>query len=319
METEILRFLKENCDTFVSGEEISHRLHVSRTAVWKHIQNLKENGYEILAQPHLGYRLLKSPDRMLPDEIGYGLKTDLIGKKIISYASTTSTNDIGCSLAEQCAAEGTVIISEEQTRGKGRQGRSWVSPKGAGIYFSVILRPGLSPAEAGKITLMASVAVSRAIRNSLGLNACIKWPNDVYIGSEKVCGILTEMNAEQDAVNFIVLGIGINVNTSRQALPQGATSLKLQLHKSVDRIQLLQELLREIERQYELITRKNFPQLMDAWRNYSLTLGHRIKIKWRNAEIEGQAMDIDENGALMVRDDFGFMHHILSGDVRVVR
>ena len=319
MEKKIIEFLKENKETFISGEEISRKLKVTRTAVWKHIQNLKENGYEIIAQPHYGYRLMAIPDRLLPDEISYHLETKFLGKRIFSYVSTTSTNDVANMLAEQSMAEGTLIISEKQTNGRGRMGRHWSSPPKGGLYFSLILRPEITPTEAGKITLMASICVAKILRNSYGVEAVIKWPNDVYVQGEKICGILTEMNAEQDGINFIILGIGINLNTDAAKLPKGSTSLKYKTKGEVDRIQFLQKLLCELELYYMKIKNLKFDEIITDWRDLSITLGKRIKVKWRSSLIEGQAMDIDSSGALIVRDDFGFSHHILSGDVSVMK
>ncbi len=319
MERKIVEFLKENKKTFISGEEISHKLNVSRTAVWKHIQNLKENGYEIVAQPHYGYRLIGIPDRLLPDEISYRLKTRFFGKRIFSYASTTSTNDVAYMLAEQSMQEGALILSEKQTKGRGRMGRSWASPAKGGLYFSLILRPRITPTEAGRITLMASICVAKVIRDSYAIDAVIKWPNDVYVGREKICGILTEMNAEQDGINFIILGIGINLNTDPGKLPKGSTSLKYKIKKHINRIQFLQKLLCELELHYLKIKNLKFEEIISEWRDLSITLGKRIKVKWRSNLIEGQAMDIDSSGALIVRDDFGFFHHILSGDVSLIK
>jgi len=318
MEAKILNFLRENRQSFVSGEEISHKLNVSRTAVWKHIHNLKEIGYEILAQPHLGYKLLNIPDRMLPDEITCGLNTESLGQKVICYTKIPSTNDRAYTLAEQSAAEGTLVIAEEQTQGRGRLGRPWVSPDHDGIYASLILRPEITPAEAGKITLTSSVSIAKTIRNLYGIAALIKWPNDVLIDNEKICGILTEMSAEQDIIKFIILGIGININTDTKKLPKGATSLRSKLKKKINRLEFLKEMLSELERDYLRLKKKEFSLIVDEWRNLSLTLGKRIKVNWRGAIVEGQAMDVDENGALIVRDDFGFSHHILSGDVQLV-
>ena len=318
METKILKFLKENNHSFVSGEEISRKLQVSRTAVWKHIQHLKECGYEITAQPHLGYRLSGVPDRMLPDEIADGLATAVMGKKIISYASTTSTNDVASVLAEQGAREGTLVVAEHQTKGRGRLGRAWASPGNSGLYFSLILRPDIQPAEAGKITLMSAVGVAKVLRG-YGAAAAIKWPNDVYLDKEKVCGILTEMSAEQDLINFIVVGIGININADSGVLPAGATSLKINRGEKIDRILLLQRLLRELEHIYDDVNSKNFSNIIQMWRDYSMTLGHRVNVTWRGNLVEGQAMDVDETGALIVRDDFGFLHHVHSGDITMVR
>jgi len=319
MEAKIVKFLKEHNHCFVSGEDISRKLNVSRTAVWKHIQHLKECGYEITAQPHLGYQLSAIPDLLLPDEISDNLDTEIMGKKIIAYASTTSTNDAAALLAENGSREGTVVVAEHQTKGRGRLGREWVSPGNTGLYFSLVLRPDISPAEAGKITLMIAVSVARVLRDSYGVAAAIKWPNDVYLDNEKVCGILTEMNAEQDLINFVIVGIGINVNSGKSGLPAGATSIKIKRGDKIDRIRLLQRLLREIETLYGCIGSKNFAKIIQLWRDYSLTLGCRVSVKWRNAVLEGQAMDVDESGALMVRDDLGFVHHVHSGDVAMVR
>lgn len=319
MEKKIIEFLKENKENFISGEEISLRLLVSRTAVWKHIQNLKENGYEIVAQPHYGYRLMGIPDKLLPDEISYRLKTKLMGKRIFSYVTTSSTNDVAYSLGEQSMPEGTLVLSEKQTKGRGRMGRQWASPPKGGLYFSLILRPKITPTEAGKITLMASICIAKVLRDNYEVEAVIKWPNDVYVGRDKICGILTEMNAEQDGIKFIILGIGINLNTDISKLPKGSTSLKDITKQNVNRIQFLQKLLRELELYYMKIKNLKFEEIITDWRDLSITLGRRIKVKWRSSLIEGQAMDIDISGALIVRDDFGFFHHILSGDVTIMK
>ncbi len=319
METKIIKLLKENKKSFISGEEISRKLNVSRTAIWKHISHLRHCGYEISASPHTGYSLDKVPDKLLPDEISYGLKTKILGKKIYAYNSADSTNSIAYNLAEQAVAEGTLIVAEKQTKGKGRMGRHWVSPQGSGIYMSLILKPKISPAEAGKITLISSVAVARTIRKITKLKALIKWPNDVYIDNAKVCGILTEMSAEMDMINFIIMGIGININTPKSSLPDIATSLFLKTKQKVDRISFLQEMLLELEAQYNKLVKGSFSDIINDWRDLSLTLGKRIKVEWRKQLIQGQAMDIDDVGALIVRDDFGFSHHILSGEVSVIR
>ncbi len=319
MEKKILEFLKENKENFISGEEISRNLKVSRTAIWKHIQNLKENGYEIIAQPHYGYRLNGVPDRLLPEEISYRLKAKIMGKRIFSYVTTTSTNDVAYMLAEQSMPEGTLVLSEKQTNGRGRMGRTWASPAKGGLYFSLILRPRITPTEAGKITLMASICTAKVLRDNYGIEAVIKWPNDVYVNQDKICGILTEMNAEQDGINFIILGIGVNVNTDPLKLPKGSTSLKHILNKKINRIEFLKKLLCELELYYIKLKNLKFEEIITDWRDLSVTLGRRIKVKWRSSIIEGQAMDIDSSGALIVRDDFGFLHHILSGDVRIIK
>lgn len=319
METKIIKLLKENKNAFISGEEISRKLNVSRTAIWKHITHLRQCGYHISATPHTGYCLDKVPDKLLPDEISYGLETKILGKKIFAYNLADSTNTIAYNLAEQSEIEGALIVAEKQTKGKGRMGRHWVSPQGSGIYMSLILKPKISPAEAGKITLMSSVAVAKTIRKITGLQAVIKWPNDVYIDQGKVCGILTEMSAELDRINFIIMGIGININTIKTDLPDTATSLFIKTGEKINRIVFLQKMLAELEAYYHKLVKGEFSEIIDSWRDLSMTLGKRIKVEWRGQIIQGQAMDVDDSGALILRDDFGFTHHILSGDISIIR
>lgn len=319
METKIIKLLKENKNAFISGEEISRKLNVSRTAIWKHITHLRQCGYQISATPHTGYCLDKVPDKLLPDEISYDLETKIFGKKIFAYNLADSTNTIAYNLAEQSEIEGALIVAEKQTKGKGRMGRHWVSPQGSGIYMSLILKPKISPAEAGKITLMSSVAVAKTIRKITGLQAVIKWPNDVYIDQGKVCGILTEMSAELDRINFIIMGIGININTIKTDLPDTATSLFIKTGEKINRIVFLQKMLAELETYYHKLVKGEFSEIIDDWRDLSMTLGKRIKVEWRGQIIQGQAMDVDDSGALILRDDFGFTHHILSGDISIIR
>ena len=224
MEEKILKVLKESNSGYVSGEDLSKGLNVTRASVWKHVENLRRIGYEIEAQPHLGYRLVSIPDKLLAHEIKWGLKTKILGKIIYTYEKVSSTNDRACQIAEEGGEEGTVIVAEQQSKGKGRMGRSWSSPRG-GIYLSVILRPKLIPTEVSKLTLVAALSVAQTIRDTAGLRALIKWPNDILVGKKKLCGILTELKAEQDMTSFVILGIGINVNTRKSLLPENSTSI----------------------------------------------------------------------------------------------
>jgi len=318
MDTKILNFLKEHRADFISGEELSHRLGVSRTAVWKHIQDLRENGYDIMAQPHQGYRLVSVPDRLLKDEITYKLDTRAFGQKVISYAAVGSTNDTAFSLAEQGAVEGTLVVAEKQTKGRGRLGRIWVSQEG-GIYASLILRPEMAPSSAGLITLMAAVGIVRAIQELTGLEAQVKWPNDILIHGKKVCGILTEMSAEQDRVKFCVLGFGINVSQPANALPAAAVSLAKASGAGVRRVDVVRHALVSLEQVYDLLRQQRFAELLAAWKGHSATLGQRVKVHNHNRVLEGVAQDLDEGGALLVRDDSGKMHRVVSGDVSLNR
>src|SRR3989338_1177033 len=319
MDDKILNIFRSSNGEFISGEEISEKLKISRAAVWKHIEGLRKEGYEITGEPHVGYRLISTPDRLTEDEVSYGLGTKIIGKKIHSYDLTDSTMDIAHRLAQSNAPDGTVVFSDGQSKGRGRMGREWTSPKGKGVYMSLILRPDVSPADAPKITLMSAVAVANTIRKATHLGALIKWPNDILINNRKVCGILTEMSAEINTVKYIILGIGINVNTAKADLPKEATSLKAEVGESVARVELTQELLRELEHQYSIFKEKGFKKIIEKWRGLSHTLGEEVKIVCQNKKIEGVAGDLDMSGALVVRLDSGFTEHIMAGDVLMVR
>jgi len=319
MDDKILNMFRSSNGEFISGEDISEKIGVSRAAVWKHIEQLRKDGYEITGEPHVGYRLIGTPDKLIPEELSYKLDTKAIGRKIYSYESTDSTNDVAHRLARSGSPEGTAVFSESQSKGRGRMGRHWVSPKGKGIYFSFILRPDVPPAEAPKITLMSAVGVAIAIRNITHLGALIKWPNDILVNDRKVVGILTEMSAEVNTVSYIVLGIGINVNTSRSDLPKEATSLKSEAGAELSRVDLAREVLRELDRQYRVFNEKGFEKIIDEWKGLSHTLGEEVKITCHGRKIEGTAVDLDMSGTLVVRLDNGFMEHVTAGDVLMVR
>ena len=323
IDEKILSKLRNNTD-YVSGEELCKTADVSRAAIWKHVEKLREEGYEIDASPHLGYRLANIPDSLIPSEIKWKLKTKILGKEVLSYKKVDSTNDVAYELAEKGLKEGSVILSEEQGKGKGRHGRTWLSPPSSGIYFSVILRPRITPNEISKITLLAAVATAKAIREATGLQAMIKWPNDILINHKKVCGILTEMKAEQDGVDFIVIGIGINVNNPIRQLPKGASSLMEELShhgkgEQVSRIELTKKLIEKLEEYYFLLNNDGFRPIMDEWKHLTDMLGSRVKVSLQNRTFEGLAHDIDPDGALVVRRDAGTLERVSSGDIIMLR
>lgn len=317
MDEKILALIRNKEYEYVSGEEISKVLSISRAAIWKHIDKLRHEGYDIAAMPHLGYKLISAPDRLIEPEVSWNLKTKVLGKKIYSYKKTDSTNTIAYKLAENGAPEGTVVFAETQAKGRGRFHRAWESPEG-GIYMSIILRPALEPMNTARITLAAAVAVAEAIREATNMPANIKWPNDILINGLKACGILTEMMAEQDSIVFIIVGIGINVNSDAKSLPKGSTSLKEESGSAVSRVTLAKTVLEMFEKNY-LNSKKGFDTIIEEWRNLSATLGKRVKLHTQGDIIEGQALDIDQNGGLILRLDSGFNKHILSGDVELVR
>ncbi|HAJ57052.1 MAG TPA: biotin--[acetyl-CoA-carboxylase] ligase [Candidatus Omnitrophica bacterium] len=322
MQDKILEFLKKK-EEYVSGDHISHRLGISRQALWKHIQELKDDGYDIIAVPHLGYRLISSPDRLYPFEIRSHLDTRFVGRQIHYFDIVSSTMNMAMELAMSGAPEGAIVVAETQTKGRGRLGRSWVSPKYKGIYVSLILRPNIPPSAAPLLTLLAGVSVCEAIKDFTGLDAQIKWPNDIFIHNKKAGGILTELNAEMDATRFVSMGIGLNVNHDKKIESLHATSLKEQKREDVSRVGLLQELLSRIETNYLLFCQpgrqagwqKGTSVIIEKWRNYSLTLGKRVRIAYQKTHLEGEAVDIDADGGLLIRTDTGTVEKVMSGDI----
>ncbi|MCM8765245.1 MAG: biotin--[acetyl-CoA-carboxylase] ligase [Candidatus Omnitrophica bacterium] len=300
---------------YLSGEEISERLGISRAGVWKQIENLRSLGYEIEAFPHRGYRLVSAPDRLLPEEISWELGTEFMGRNIFSFETLDSTMDFAYELGIKKFPEGTIVCSETQKKGRGRLGRNWFSPKYKGLYFSILLRPKILPQEASQLTILSAVAVSTAIKEITALECLIKWPNDILVNGEKVGGILTEMQAEIDAVRFVIIGIGINVNTEKRNLPPQASSLKEEKGEKVSRIELFKGILQKIEKYYLLFQDKGFSPILQEWKRHSSILGHQIKIIAHSKTIEGEAIDLDSQGALLVRKDSGFIEKVLVGDV----
>ena len=302
MKAEILKALRESGD-YVSGEVLSKELSTSRVSVWKHIHSLEKDGYVLEASPR-GYRLISSPDLLIPCEFP-GLE-----QRIHYFREIGSTMDAARKLAEAGAEQGTIVVAESQSRGRGRLRKEWLSPEG-GIYFTIILRPKISPAYAPRMSLMASVAVASAIRRLFGLRAELKWPNDVLIRGKKVCGILAEMNAELDAVNFINLGIGINANTSVSQQEEKASSLKEQLGEEVSRKELFRSVLVELEERQGLLTTAD---LVEEWKSLSATLGRDVRILAPGEEITGKAVDIESSGALVIRAKDGSLRSAIAGD-----
>lgn len=314
MKEKILELLKNKQD-YVSGDELSQQLGISRQGLWKHIQDLRDLGYDFVAVPHLGYRLLSCPDRLFDFEVKHGLNTKFIGKAVHYFDYLSSTNDFAMQLAMQNAPNGTLVVAESQTKGRGRLGRSWFSPKYKGIYFSLLLKPSIVPEGSPVLTILVSVSLAEALKALTGLDIQIKWPNDLFLGNKKLAGILTEMNAEADKVNFIVMGVGLNVNNDKRSLVAGATSLKEHLHENSSRPVLLQGILRRIEKNYLFWEQKGAHALIDKWRQLSLTLGKRVKVYCQHKHIEGMATDIDKDGGLLVRKDSGILVKVMAGDV----
>jgi BirA family biotin operon repressor/biotin-[acetyl-CoA-carboxylase] ligase len=317
----VLAFLAEAADEFVSGEAISDKLGLSRAAVWKHVNALRAQGYRIDAIPARGYRLAGIPDRLGALELRPLLSTSELGHTLHCFDEVASTNDVAKALAEDGALHGEVVVAERQTAGRGRRGRAWVSPPGRNVYLSVILRPELPPQRAAEVTLVASVALCEAVREA-GVEADIKWPNDVLAGGRKLGGILTEMAAEPDKVQWVVVGIGVNLNARREDFPPElrdvATSLAMERGEPVPRALFAAALLGALERRLTVHAEEGFGEIRDAWREMSGTLGRDVRVATAEGEIVGRAEDIDETGALLVRGPRG-LERITGGDVHLAR
>jgi BirA family biotin operon repressor/biotin-[acetyl-CoA-carboxylase] ligase len=314
---QLLQFLRLRPGQFVSGEELSSRLGVSRTAVWKHIHLLEESGYRIAAVQHLGYRLLEVPDLLLPEEIRAELATETFGQRAFCFPVTTSTNDRALELAAGGAPEGTLIAAESQTAGRGRHQRTWFSKSHANLLFSVILRPAWTIDQAPLSTLWAAVAVARGIRAETGLPASIKWPNDVLVRGAKVAGILTEMRAQAEMISFIVCGVGINVNAAPSGvLRHRAASLSGLLGRPLARLPLLRRILLEMERLYQIVRQRGTASILEQWQPLSCLQGAPVTVELAGGEVvEGTASGIDENGALLIRMESGVTRRVVSGEV----
>ncbi|TDT50317.1 biotin--[acetyl-CoA-carboxylase] ligase [Fonticella tunisiensis] len=318
MKDKILDILKSSRD-YVSGEDISSSLGISRAAVWKHIKGLKEEGYEIESSSKKGYRLLESPDVLTYKELKNLLTTNYIGRKIVYLESTTSTNDIAKEYAEKGEKEGLVVIAEVQTKGRGRMGRRWITPGRDSISITILLRPEISPYMAPSITPVLAVSVVEMLREITGFEIGIKWPNDVVLDRKKVCGILTEMSAEIDVVKYIIVGIGINVNqeTFDNEIENIATSLRKYSGKKYDRKAILSGILNRFERNYELFKKEGIGPFIEDLKKYSVLIGKKVLISGINEEYEAEAIDIDDDGALLVRLENGDVKKVLSGDVSI--
>lgn len=327
MKTKILQALRRNQDTYVSGQELCEQFGVSRTAVWKAIKQLKEAGYEIAAVQNRGYRLIAVPDILSQSEIASQLHTKWMGHDVRYFDEIDSTNTAAKRIAEEADSadwHGTVVVADKQTAGRGRRGRGWNSPLGTGLFFSVLLKPEINPGNASMLTLVKGMAAVKGIMEVTGLRPQIKWPNDVVINGKKIVGILTEMSAQVDYVNHIVVGTGINVNQTEfpEEIAGMATSLKLELQETgknltISRAQILGAVLLQFERYYEIYLRtQDLSVLMDEYNSMLANCGRAVRVLDPLGEYEGTALGIDERGKLLVDKD-GEICKVSSGEVSV--
>lgn len=319
----VLAALMEKIGKYVSGEQLSVAIGCTRAAIWKQIRTLRENGYKIEATPRLGYRLIFVPDIIEPYFIKQMLDTRHIGREVRQFETLDSTNERAKLLAEHAAPHGLLVLSEEQSMGRGRMGKVWSSPKSKGVWMSLVLRPALGPNDAQKITIMAAVAMAQTIVEETGMIVGAKWPNDLIINNKKVCGILTEMSTSVDQLRYCILGIGLNVNATQEDFPQElsqvATSLKLQANgRDFSRVPFIVGFCNRLENLLNAyVETRDFAPVMNAYRPMSVTLGHDVHVVGPNMDIEGTALYFDDDGLLVVLNRNGRRERIFSGEAHV--
>lgn len=319
LKSEVLKLLKCT-DGFVSGQAICDELNVSRTAVWKIIRQLKNEGYIIKAVQNKGYYLEEQPDILSKEELESAIDCEWAGKNVYYYSVTDSTNTRIKQLAESGAPHGTLAVANMQEAGKGRRGRSWYSEAGTGVWMSMLLRPEFAPEQASMITLVAALAVAAAIKDASGLEACIKWPNDIVVSGKKVCGILTEMSLEADYISYVVCGIGINVNHENfpQDISDTATSLTIECDKKINRTELIASVWRHFEKYYEKFCEAgDMSLLVEQYNNMLVNAGRFVRVLDPKGEWSGKAIGINNKGELLVEKEDGSLSQVYSGEVSV--
>lgn len=319
MKNEILRLLKTN-DTYISGQELCDYFQVSRTAVWKVMEQLKKEGYEIEAVRNRGYRLIKSPDVLTETEIKSALDTAWAGQEIVCYEETDSTNNRAKEAGEKGAPHGMLFVSDKQTAGKGRRGHTWVSPSGTSIYMTLLLRPEIIPSKAPMLTLVMGLSVAEGICQITGEKAGIKWPNDIVVNRKKVCGILTEMATEIQYVNYVVIGVGININQQEfpEELSKMATSLCLEYGQHYRRADIIAAVMERFEKNYETFMKtQDLSGLREAYNDILVNYNQKVRVLEPGNEYEAMAEGIDRMGELIVRLADGQKKAVFAGEVSV--
>ncbi|NME82425.1 biotin--[acetyl-CoA-carboxylase] ligase [Clostridium sp. SM-530-WT-3G] len=317
MEERIINILKTS-NNYVSGEHLSNELNVSRTSVWKYIKKLKSKGYKIEGISNKGYKLIQSPDKLTEVELQPLLKTHKIGRTIYHFDNIDSTNIKAKELAKSSVPDGSIIIAEEQTLGSGRFNRKWFSPNG-GIWFSLLLKPSVPPSDAPKITQIAGAAVYKTLE-SLNIPSTIKWPNDILINNKKVCGILAEMKCDMEAVHYLILGIGINVNLDKSdfddSIKETATSLKIEYNKQFSKKHLLADFLFNFENLYnDFLNKLDLSKTVEICRQHSNIWNKKAKLITYNKEEIVTCISLSDTGDLIVRDENGIEKAVLSGEI----
>ncbi len=319
----IIHILKDHEGRFVSGEIISREVGITRAAIWKRISALKGMGYVIDARQNMGYRLMRSPDILTPEEIQYRLGTKIVGSEVRYYPVLESTNAEAFRLASEGGKDGLVIVTDHQTGGKGRLNRTWFSFRRQSLSLSIVLRPKVVPYVATMLTYMAGIALYETIYAITAVKPALKWPNDILMSGKKVAGILCELSTETDVVNFAVIGMGINLNVRKNKFPaeirEASTSIYEETKKRVKRVAFVKELLRQMDYWYGVFLRDGGDsRILMEWKERANIVGQEVKIRSFNEEIEGQVVDVDSDGALIVQNREGERKRVIAGDLDTV-
>lgn len=319
LDERLLVSLREAAGEYLSGSLLSQRLRVSPGLIHQQVSELRKQGYEIEGHPHLGYRLISSPDLLLSQEIRHGLQTATMARRVLSYRRVRSTNEVALQIAHNGAPEGTLVVAESQTAGRGRLGRTWYSPPGVGLWVSLVLRPHMESSKVFQLAICGALAVAEALYQRTHLPVRVKWPNDVLIRGKKLAGVLTETQADGDLVQLVILGIGINVNQGVDDFPEDlrdkATSVRAELGRPISRLNLLQDVLMEFEQRYQKFQERGLTPFLERWRQLSWILNRRVKVQVGGRKFSGLAVDIEDTGALVLEEASGKRQRLLAGDV----
>lgn len=319
MKEKILAFLR-NRDGFVSGQTICEELGVSRTAIWKYINALRQEGYEIESVTRKGYRLLQSPDVITREELMGYMPGDLLGGWIRYLDTVDSTNEEAKRAAAQGAPTESLFVADRQIAGKGRRGRTWISPGGEDVFFSILLRPNISPDAASMLTLIAALAAAKVSERTSGERCFIKWPNDIVLHNRKICGVLTEMSVEMDAIDCVVIGVGFNLNRMQfdPEISDMATSIRKETGKRVVRAAFLADFMKEFMNRYRIfLEEKSLAPFVDEYNTSLINTGREVKLVGKESESIRTACGINEKGELILMDEKGNRETVLSGEVSV--
>lgn len=319
MKKEILRILRNN-NEYVSGQDLCNKLGVSRTAIWKVMNQLKEEGYVLEAVSKKGYKLLEKPDILSKEEIESQMDTEVFGRRVTYFDEIDSTNIYAKKLGEEIDSHGTLVVADKQIQGKGRRGKGWESPKGSGIWMTLILKPKLNPGAASMITIVAGLSVSNAMNKLYGIQSSIKWPNDIVLHGKKICGILTEMSTEFDYINHLVVGIGINANMKEipEDIKDIATSISKEYGKTILRSDLIAAIMKEFEFYYKIFMKTyNLEKLMNDYNERLVSKDREVVIIEAGCKYEAIALGINKDGELRIKTKDGVEKKVFSGEVSV--